>query len=64
MKKVEHARANYHVHTSPGLVNLVEKEKNSPTNFVSQQNPWKLDETLELNKLVVSHFNKLGGVIL
>jgi len=28
------------------------------------QNPWKLDETIELNKLVVSHFNKLGGVFL
>ena len=28
------------------------------------QNPWKLDETIELNKLVVSHFNKLGGFFL
>jgi len=28
------------------------------------KNPWKLEETIELNKLVVSHFSKLGGVIL
>ena len=25
------------------------------------KNPWKLDETLEVNKLMLEHFNRLGG---